>query len=76
MDSCEPRTTKDSKDERRRAEEPDAEDRFAASIVDDLRQLSHRENLMAKNEIHCVIFKYQIKMLDKSKEATIQTLTI
>lgn len=44
----------------------DAEDRFASTIADDLRQLPHRQRLLAKNEIKNTLFRYQMEILDKS----------
>ena len=45
----------------------DAEDRFVATIADELRQLPQRERLMAKNEIKTTLFRYQMQVLDKQK---------
>ena len=43
----------------------DAEDRYAATIADKLRDLPQRERLMAKHEIENTLFEYQIRALDK-----------
>ena len=46
-------------------QELDAEDRFAATIVDDLRQLPLREKLLANNEIKNTLFRYQMEMFNQ-----------
>ena len=43
----------------------DAKDRFVATIADELRQLSHRERLLAKNEIKNTLFRYQLQIFEK-----------
>ena len=45
----------------------DAEDRFAASLADDLRSLPEREKFMAKLEIRDVIHKFQMKKFNSPK---------
>ena len=41
------------------------EDRFAATIANDLRQLPLRAKLLAKNEIRNTLFKYQMEMFNQ-----------
>ena len=41
------------------------EDRFAATIPSDLRQLPLRAKLLAKNEIRNTLFKYQMEMFNQ-----------
>ena len=41
------------------------EDRFAATIASDLRQLPLRAKLLAKNEIRNTLFKYQMEMFNQ-----------
>ena len=53
----------ESRDKRKKVD--DAEDRFVATITDELRQLPDRERLLAKNEIKNTQFRYQLKILDK-----------
>ena len=43
----------------------DAEDCYAATIADKLRDLPQKERIMAKHEIENVLFKFQIQALDK-----------
>ena len=43
----------------------DAKERFVATIADELRQLSHRERLLAKNEIKNTLFRYQLQIFEK-----------
>ena len=54
------RTIRDNMEKRREERELDAEDRFAATIADDIRQLPVREKLLAKNEIRNTLFKIQM----------------
>ena len=52
--------------EKRREERVlDVEDRFAAIIADDLRQLPVRAKLLANNEIRNTLFKYQIEIFNQ-----------
>ena len=44
-----------------------AEDRFAASLADDLRSLPEKEKFMAKLEIRNVIYKFQMKKFNSPK---------
>ena len=53
----------ESRDKRKKVD--DAEDRFATTITDELRQLPYRERLLAKNEIKDTLFQYQLQILDK-----------
>jgi len=46
----------------------DAEDRFVATVADDLRQLPQLERLMAKNEIKNTLFKYQMMVLQNQNQ--------
>ena len=39
----------------------DADDRFSASLVDDLRSLAEKDESMAKQEIRNVAYKYQLE---------------
>ena len=41
------------------------EDRFAATIASDLRQLPLRAKLLAKNEIRNTLFKYQMEVFNQ-----------
>ena len=41
------------------------EDRFAATIANDLRQLPLRAKLLAKNEIRNTLFKYQMEVFNQ-----------
>lgn len=43
----------------------DAEDRFVATIADELTQLTHRKRLLGKYEISNTIFQYKLQILDK-----------
>ena len=43
----------------------DDEDRFVATIADELKKLPHRERLLAKNDIKNIVFPYQLQILDK-----------
>ena len=43
----------------------DAEDRFVATVADELRALPYRERLLAKNEIKNTLFRYQIQVLER-----------
>ena len=45
----------ESRDKRKKVD--DAEDTFVATIADELRQLPHRESLLAKNEIKNTLFR-------------------
>ena len=53
----------ESRDKRKKVD--DGEDRFLATIADELIQLTHRERLLAKNEIKNTLFLYQLQILDK-----------
>ena len=52
----------ESRDKRKKVD--DAEDRFVATIADEIRQLPHSERLLAKNEIKNTLFRYQLQILD------------
>ena len=52
------RTIRGNMETRREERELDAEDRFAARIADDLRQLPVKAKLLAKNEIGNTLFSY------------------
>ena len=56
------RTIRSNMEEHREERELDAEDRFAATIADNLRQLPVRAKLLAKNEIRNTLFEYQMEM--------------
>ena len=49
--------------------EMDTEDRFAASMADELPELPHRERLLAKNEIKNILFRYQMQVLEKQSNS-------
>ena len=51
----------------RKNHQTDAEDRFAASLADDLRSLPEKEKFMAKLEIRNVIYKFQMKKFNSPK---------
>lgn len=53
----------EARDKKQKTE--DAEDRYAATIADKLRDLPNRERLLAKHEIENTLFKYQMQALDK-----------
>ena len=53
----------ESRDKRKNVD--DAEDRFVATIADELKKLPHRERLLAKIDIKSIIFPYQLQILDK-----------
>ena len=54
------RSIKEKMETRAKKKEMDAEDRFVASIADELRELPHRERLLAKNQIKNILFQYQM----------------
>ena len=49
-----------------------AEDRYAVTIADKLKELPYRERLMAKHEIENILFKYQMQVLEKGNSTQIQ----
>ena len=49
--------------------EMDAEDRFVASIADELRKLPRRERLLAKNKIKNILFRCQMQVLQKESNS-------
>lgn len=53
----------ENRDKKRKVD--NAEDRFVATVADDLRELPQLERIMAKNEIKNVLFKYQMQALEK-----------
>ena len=55
---------------RAKKKEMDAEDRFVASIADELRELTHRERLLAKNQIKNILFRYQMQVLEKESNSS------
>ena len=58
------KSIKEKMETRAKKKEMDAEDRFVASIADELRDLPHRERLLAKNEIKNILFRYQMQDLE------------
>ena len=56
----------ENRDKRRKVD--DGEDRFAATVADDLKEVPPMERLMAKNEIKNTLFCYQIQILKKRKQ--------
>ena len=63
------RNIKEKMETRAKKKEMDAEDRFVASIADKLRELPHRERLLAKNEIKDILFRYQMQVLEKESNS-------
>ena len=63
------RTIRSNMEKRCEERELDAEDRFAATIADDLKQLPKRAKLLAKNEIRNTLFKYQMEMCNPGDHA-------
>ena len=59
------RTNRGNLEKRREERELDVEDRSAATIAHDLRQLPVRTKQLAKNEIRNTLFRYQRKMLNQ-----------
>lgn len=49
----------------------DADDRFAASIADDLRVLPENLKILAKHEIRNVVFKYQVQELNAENNESV-----
>ena len=49
--------------------EMDAEDRFVASIADEIRKLPRRETLLAKNNIKNILFRCQMQVLQKESNS-------
>ena len=59
------RNLKDYMEKRRQEREICAEDRFAATIFDNLRQLPLGPVPLAKNEVRNTLFKYQMEMFNQ-----------
>ena len=54
------RSIKEKMETRKKEKEMDTEDRFFASITDELWELPHRERLLAKYKIRNIMYRYQI----------------
>ena len=52
----------------------DADDRFAATIPEDLRRLSLKAKLLAKNKIRNTVFNYQNEVLNQHEHVVIVSL--
>ena len=63
------RSIKEKMETRVKKKEMDTEDRFAASMADELPELPHRERLLAKNEIKNILFRYQMQVLEKQSNS-------
>ena len=59
------RTIKGNMENCRQERQLDAEDRFAATIADDLRQLSVRGELLVKNTFRNTVLKYQMEIFNQ-----------
>ena len=59
------RTSRPNIEKRLEERELYVEDRFAATIANDLRQLPVRAKLLAKNEIRNTLFKYQMEVFNQ-----------
>ena len=69
------RTITGNMEKRREERELDAEDRFTATIADELRQLPMRTKLLSKNEIRNNLFKYQMEMFNQRDHVDNVTLS-
>ena len=64
------RSIKEKMETRVKKKEMNTEDRFVASMADELPELPHRERLLAKNEIKNILFRYQMQVLEKESNSS------